>query len=69
MVISPKIGVHRMVLKCLVRTQEELEMEGRAEIIITKDTEKSPGDLKRLTLMMTLVKDHQITLVLKTHKE
>ena len=36
---------------------------------IGQNTEKSPGDLKRVTDAHTRVKDYQQTLVLKTHKE
>ena len=31
-----------------------------------QNTEKSPGDLRRLAVIQTLVKDHQLTLMLKT---
>ena len=33
---------------------------------ISQHTEKSPGDLRRLTAIQTLVKDHQLTLMWKT---
>ena len=36
---------------------------------IGQNTEKSPGDLKRLAVNQTPVKDHQLTLVWKTRKE
>ena len=36
---------------------------------IGQNTEKSPGDLRRLVLTQTLSKDHKLTLVWKTHKE
>ena len=35
---------------------------------IGQNTEKSPGDLKRLVVTQTPVKNHQLTLVLKTLK-
>ena len=35
---------------------------------ICQNTEKSLGDLRRLAVTQTLVKDHQLTLVLKTLK-
>ena len=34
-----------------------------------QNTEKSPGDLKRLAGTQTPLKDHQLTLMLKTLKE
>ena len=36
---------------------------------VGQNTEKSPGDLRRLTVTQTPVKDHQLTLVRKTRKE
>ena len=36
---------------------------------IGQNTEKSPGDLRRLVVTQTPVKDHQLTLVSKTRKE
>ena len=38
-------------------------------IEISQNTEKSNGDLKRLAISQTPVKDHEQTLVWKTHKE
>ena len=34
-----------------------------------QNTEKSPGDLRRLVVTQTPVKDHQLTLIRKTLKE
>ena len=34
-----------------------------------QNTKKSPGELKRLTITQTPVKDHQLTLIWKTLKE
>ena len=34
-----------------------------------QNNEKSPGDLRRLAISQTLVKDHQLKLMWKTHKE
>ena len=36
---------------------------------IGQNTEKGPGDLRRLAITQTLVKDHQLTLVGETLKE
>ena len=36
---------------------------------ICLNTEKSPGDLRRLSILKTPVKDHHLTLVRKTCKE
>ena len=36
--------------------------------ISQKTTEKSPGDLRRLAVTQTPVRDHQLTLILKTLK-
>ena len=38
-------------------------------IEIGQNTEKSPGDLRRLAVIQTPVKDHQLTLMWKTLKE
>ena len=35
---------------------------------ISQNTEKSPGDVRRLAVTQTPVKDHQLTLVCKTSK-
>ena len=36
---------------------------------VSLNIEKSPGDLKRLAVTQTSVKDHELTLELKTRKE
>ena len=36
---------------------------------VNQNTGKSPGDLRRLAVTWTSVKDHQLVLVRKTHKE
>ena len=36
-------------------------------VVIGQNTEKTPGDLRRLAITQTPVKDHQLTLVCKTH--
>ena len=40
-----------------------------SSVEIGQNTEKSPGDLRRLAVTQTSVKDHQITLVWRTRKE
>ena len=49
---------------------EDVEIRGRVETIQTtafikigQNTEKSPGDLRRLAVTQTPVKDHQLTLI------
>ena len=39
-----------------------------SSIKISQNTEKSPGDLKRLAVTQTQVKDHQLTVVWKTQR-
>ena len=56
--------VHKSLIRCL----EELEIGGRADysiIEIDQNTDKSPGDLKKLAVTQTPIKDHQLTLVWK----
>ena len=59
------IGALGTVPKDLVKWLEELEIRGRANTIentnIGQSTEKSPGDLRRLFVTQTLVKDRQLT--------
>ena len=63
------------VPKCLVRTMEMLEVGGRAETIklqyveIGQNTEKSPGDKRRLAVTQTPLKDYQLTLARKLAKK
>ena len=38
-------------------------------VVISQKTEKTPGDLKRLAITQTPVKNHQLTLTWKTFKE
>ena len=57
----------------------DLDVGGRVETIqiatllrtarILRNTEKSPGDLRRLSVTQTPVKDHQLKLMLKTLKK
>ena len=54
------------VSKDLVRRLEGLNIGGLAKTIQTKigqNTEKSPGDLRRLAVAQTPVRDHLLTLV------
>ena len=53
------------VTKGLLKGLEDFEIRGRVETIIEngQNTEKSPGDLRRLAITQTSVKDHQLTLI------
>ena len=58
------------VTKGLLKELEDLEVGGRVETIQNttllrtgQNTEKSPGDLRRLAVTHTPVKDHQLTLM------
>ena len=66
-VIQIVIGALRTILKGLVKGLENLEMKGQVEII--KTIEKSPGDVRRLSVTQTTLKDHQLMLELITLKE
>ena len=59
------IGVLGTVTKGLLKGLEDFEIRGRVETIIEngQNTEKSPGDLRRLAITQTSVKDHQLTLI------
>ena len=59
------IGAFGIVTKGLLKGQEDLEVGGRAETIPNdyiiengQNTEKGPGDLRRLAVTQTPVKDH-----------
>ena len=64
MTVTPfVIGAFGSVTAGLIQGLEDLEIRGRVETIQTtteigKNTEKSPGDLKRLPVTQTPVKDH-----------
>ena len=69
-IIPIVIGAFGTVTKGLLKGLENLEVGGRVEIhpnnsIIEngQNTEKSPGDLKRLAVTQSPVKDHQLTLM------
>ena len=71
-VIPIVISAPGMITKGSVRSQEEMEIRGRAETIqtysivkVSQITEKNSGDLKRLTVSQTPVKGHQLKLVWK----
>ena len=71
-IIPILIGAFGTVTKGLLKGLEDLEVGGRVEIIQTTallnshNTEKSPGDLRRLAVTQSPVKDHQLTLMWKT---
>ena len=66
-VIPFVIGVIRTNPRGLVKKMEDLEIRrDHADYSIIKigqNTEKSPGDLRRLTVSQTPVKTHRLTLV------
>ena len=64
MVISA-LGI---VIKGLVQKLEDLEIRGRVEAIQFTASRGRPGDLKRLAVTQTPVRNHQLTLVWKTRK-
>ena len=65
-VIPLVIGALGTVPKDLERGMEELEIRRRIKTMQTVEiglnTEKSPGDLRRLAVSQTLTKDHQLIL-------
>ena len=70
-VILTIIGALRTIPKGLVKGLEDLEIKGQVETIKTKigqNTKKMPGDLRRLAVTQTPVKNHQLMLVWKTLK-
>ena len=67
-IIPIVIGVFGTVTKGLLKGLEDLEIGGQVETIQTTallNTEKNPGDLRRLAVNQPPVKDHQQTLMLK----
>ena len=68
-IIPIVIGAFGTVTKGLLKGQEDLEVGGRVEtvqitaLLSIENTEKSPGDLRRLAVTQTPVKDHQLTLM------
>ena len=45
------------------------EYKDHSSVKISKNTEKGPGDLRRLAVTLTPAKNHQLKLVEKTRKE
>ena len=69
-VIPIVVGALGTVTKRLVKRQEDLEIKGRVEtnysiVEIGQDTEKSPGNLRRLVIKIP-VNDHRLTLMWET---
>ena len=68
-IIPIVIDAFRKVTKVLVKGLEDLEIAGRVEtvqttiIVIGQNTEKSPGDLKRLAVTQTPVRNRQLMLM------
>ena len=63
------IGAFGTVTKGLLKGLEDLEVGRRVNYYIIENgqnTEKSPGDLMRLAFTQTPVKNHQLTLMLKS---
>ena len=74
-VIPIVISTLGTVIKVLVQRLEDLKIRGRvattrvtALLRLAKNTEKSPGDLRRLAVAQTQMKRHQPTLMWKTFK-
>ena len=74
-IIPIVIDAFGTVTKGLLKRLEDLEVGGRVETIQNysivdngQNTEKSPGDLRRLAVTQTPVKDHQLTLTWKSLK-
>ena len=63
------IGVFEIELKSLEKGLEDLVIEDYSIVKIGQNTEKSPSDLRRLTVTRNPMDDHQLTLVRKTRKE
>ena len=70
------IGALGTATKGLVQEHEDLEITGREENVqnygiveIGQNTEKSPGDFRKLAVPQTPVKDHQLKLMWKTLRE
>ena len=72
-IIPIVIGAFGTVTKGLLKGLEDLEVGGPVETIQNnsiiengQNTEKSPGDLRRLAVTQSSVRDHQLTLMWKT---
>ena len=63
------IGALSTVTKGLIQGLEDLKITGRVktipttELLRSADTKKNPGDLRRLVVPQTPVRNHQLTLV------
>ena len=72
MVIPIVIDVLSTVTQGLVQGLEDLETSGDhlnyIIVEIGQNTEESPGDLRRLAVTQTPVRNHQLMMVGKTHK-
>ena len=71
-IIPIVIGAFGTVTKWLLKGLEDLEVGGRVETIQNdsiiengQNTKKRPGDLKRLAVTQTPVKNHRLTLMWK----
>ena len=69
-VIPILTGVFVTIPKSLVRRLEVLDIREQVEtiqttdiVVVAQNTEKSPGDLRRLAVTQTSVKYHQLMLV------
>ena len=68
-IIPLVIGAFGTVTKGLLKELENLKVGGRVETIQTyliekgQNTKKSPGDLRRLAITQTPVKNHRLTLM------
>ena len=76
MIIPIVTGSLGTIIKGLVKGLKDLENNRTSGdnsnyciIEISQNTEKSPGDLKRLAVTQIPVKDHQLTLMWKILKE
>ena len=74
-IIPIVIGAFDTITKGLLKGLEDLEAGGRVETLqktgITENgqnTEKRPGDLRRLTVTQTPVKSHQLMVSVKNSK-
>ena len=61
------IGAFGTITKGLLKGLEDLKVGGRVENC--ENTKKSPGDLRKLAVTQTPVKNHQMSLMWKTLKE
>ena len=55
--------MHGKLIRRLRKQRTSRDHPGYRTIKVSQNTEKSPGDLSRLTIIQTPVKDNQLTLV------